>query len=61
METIRQVGVVNCIISSDLGQAERPLHPEGLAAAAKALRTHGFTEQELNRMFKENPARLLGL
>jgi hypothetical protein len=60
-EVIRKVGVGSSIISSDLGQAGNPLHPDGLAAAAQALRRQGFTEQELDLMFKENPARLLGL
>src|SRR6187455_94950 len=32
-----------------------------LATAAKALRAAGFSEQDLNRMFKETPARLVGL
>jgi hypothetical protein len=29
--------------------------------AAKSLRAAGFSEQDLNRMFKEAPARLVGL
>jgi len=61
VEAMRKVGVESCIVSSDLGQEKSPLHPDGLAAAAKVLRANGFTEQELDRMFKENPARLLGL
>jgi hypothetical protein len=28
---------------------------------ARALRAQGITERELNLMFKENPAKLLGL
>jgi hypothetical protein len=61
VDAIRKVGPQFCIISSDLGQLNSPLHPDGLATAAKALRQHGFTEHELHLMFKENPARLLGL
>jgi hypothetical protein len=60
-ETIRAVGPASVIVSSDSGLAGTPLHPDALVMAARALRTHGFTEAELNRMFKENPARLLGL
>jgi predicted metal-dependent phosphotriesterase family hydrolase len=29
--------------------------------AAQGLMKHGVTEAEINRMLKENPARLLGL
>jgi predicted metal-dependent phosphotriesterase family hydrolase len=38
-----------------------PFPPDGLATAAKALRASGFTERELDILFKENPARILGL
>jgi len=59
--SIRDVGTASVIISSDTGLAGTPLHPDALAMAARALRAQGFTEPELNRMFKENPAKLLGL
>lgn len=60
-DAIRQLGVENVVIVSDLGQRTNPVHADGLAVAAKWLRSQGFTDQQLNRMFKENPARLLGL
>ena len=58
---IRKIGVNSCIISSDLGREGSPLHLDGLAGAAKALRGQGFSEQDLEHMFKENPRRLLSL
>jgi Family of unknown function (DUF6282) len=58
---IRAVGPEHCIISSDLGQAGNPLHPDGLEAFFRALRAQGFTEAEVDRMAKVNPAKLLGL
>ena len=58
---IRAVGPENCILSSDLGQAGNPLHPDGLEAFFAALRSQGFTVSEIERMAKNNPARLLGL
>lgn len=60
-ETIRKVGPEFSILSSDLGQELNPLHPDGLAAFVAGLRRQGFAEQDLDRMTKENPARLLGL
>jgi hypothetical protein len=60
-DIIHAIGPASVIISSDVGLAGRPLHPDALALAAQALRKQGFTEADLNRMFKENPARLLGL
>ena len=58
---IRAVGPEHCILSSDLGQAGNPLHPDGLEAFFAALRSQGFTVSEIERMAKANPARLLGL
>ena len=58
---IRAVGPAHCILSSDLGQAGNPLHPDGLAAFYAGLRKQGFTVAEIDLMAKTNPARALGL
>ena len=60
-QAIRDVGPEHCILSSDLGQAGNPLHPDGLVAFFAALRGQGFTVAEIERMAKLNPAKLLGL
>ena len=58
---IRQVGPEFCVISSDLGQAANPLHPDGLLALYQYLHSQGFSESEIDRMAKVNPAKLIGL
>jgi hypothetical protein len=58
---IRQLGVEHVILSSDLGQAGNPLPADGFATYLEALRKKGFSDQELDRMAKQNPATLLGL
>lgn len=60
-DQIRQVGVEHAVLTSDLGQAGSPLPADGFASFMEALRKKGFTNQELDRMAKDNPARLLGL
>jgi hypothetical protein len=60
-DAIRQVGPQFCILSSDLGQANNPLHPDGLLSFYQELMKLGITEAEINRMAKVNPAMLLGL
>jgi hypothetical protein len=60
-DAIRKIGPEFCILSSDLGQKGNALPPDGFAAFILALRARGFTEQELNRMSKQNPAQLLEL
>jgi predicted metal-dependent TIM-barrel fold hydrolase len=60
-EAIRKVGAAKAFISSDSGLTGGPNHPDALAMAAKGLREGGFSESDLDLMFKENPARLIGL
>jgi hypothetical protein len=60
-DAIRQVGPEFCILSSDLGQMGNALPPDGFGAFLVALRGRGLTEQDVDRMSKQNPARLLGL
>ena len=60
-EVIRAVGPEHCILSSDLGQPGKPLHPDGLATFFQLLREEGFTEVQIDRMAKQNPATVLGL
>ena len=60
-KAIRQIGPQFCILSSDLGQAGNPLHPDGIAAFYEALGRQGFTQAEIDLMSKTNPARALGL
>ena len=60
-EVIHAVGPASMVLSSDLGQANNPLHPDGLLAMYKGLVAHGISVAEIDQMAKTNPARLLGL
>jgi hypothetical protein len=60
-DAIRKIGSDFCILSSDLGQRGNALPPDGFAAFLQALRARGFTDQQIDRMAKRNPAQLLGL
>lgn len=60
-KAIREVGPANCILSSDLGQPNNPLHPDGLMEFFAALKKEGFTDSQIDLMAKTNPAKALGL
>jgi hypothetical protein len=60
-DAIRRIGPASCVLSSDLGQPGNALPPDGFGSFLLAMRAKGFSEQDVNRMSKENPARLLGL
>lgn len=44
-----------------MGQPKNPLHPDGLLAFFRGLSEQGFTQAEIDRMAKKNPAGLVGL
>jgi hypothetical protein len=58
---IRAVGPRSCILSSDLGQAANPVHPDGLVAFFQALRGAGISAADIDLMSRTNPAKALGL
>jgi microsomal dipeptidase-like Zn-dependent dipeptidase len=60
-KAIRFVGVDHCILSSDMGQPANPLHPDALVAFFKGMAEQGFSQAEIDRMAKTNPALLIGL
>ncbi len=58
---IKAVGPEHCILASDLGRADLPLHPEGLKRFFDGLLKQGLKQSEIDVMAKVNPAKLLGL
>jgi hypothetical protein len=61
LAALKKIGPEHFVLSSDRGQANGPLHPDGLVTAAKALMSHGITEAQIDQMLKQNPAKLMGL
>ena len=63
-DAIRRIGPERCFISEFWTKDEAPREYAGLdemGAFAEEMHKRGFTDRELDVMFKENPARLLGL
>ena len=60
-EALREVGAAHCILSSDLGQAGNPLHPDGLASFFAGLKAAGVPAADVAMMSQANPAKALGL
>jgi len=60
-EAIRAVGPEHCVLGSDGGQKTNPHPPAMLLAFAESLRAEGLAPDELKRMLREVPARLLDL
>ncbi|HVZ59388.1 MAG TPA: DUF6282 family protein [Terriglobales bacterium] len=58
---IRAIGAENIVIGSDCGQTVNPLPTDCLVMIAQGLRAQGITERQINTMFKDSPARMLGL
>jgi hypothetical protein len=60
-KAIREIGPEHFILSSDLGQPNSPLHPDGMVLYFAALKKEGFTDAQIDLMAKTNPAKALGL
>ncbi len=58
---IRQVGVESTVLATDFGMAALPPPVEGMRTYVAALLAEGFSEQDIQLMAGETPARLLGL
>jgi hypothetical protein len=61
LEVIKALGTQNVFVASDSGLVGTPNHPDALVMAIKSLRGAGFSEKDLKLMFKDTPARLVGL
>ena len=64
MDAIRSVGPQFCFLSefwTKVGPPREYGGLDGVGAFAEAMRAHGFTDRELDLLFKENPAKVLGL
>src|SRR6266481_4871297 len=64
MDAIRNVGPQFSFLSEFWTKVTAPKEYgglDGVGAFAEALRAHGFTDSELDLLFKENPAKALGL
>ena len=60
-KAIRAVGPNSCILASDLGQPQNPLHTDGMLMFFQALLKEGFSQADIDLMSKTNPAKALGL
>ena len=58
---VKAIGASHFVVSTDSGLVGTPNITDTLATVAKAFRAEGISEADLNRMFKVNPAFLLGL
>jgi hypothetical protein len=60
-DRIRRIGVDSTVLATDFGQPENFEPPDGMAAYIAGLQRLGFRPHEIDRMSRENPAKLLGL
>jgi GNAT superfamily N-acetyltransferase len=59
-DQVRGVGVHNCLLSSDLGQAANGPVVAGFAGLLGKMRQAGMTDAELRILIEDSPRRLLG-
>lgn len=59
VSAIRQIGVDSTVLATDLGQSANMLPAEGMRRFIDELIQLGFTEAQIDRMARQNPAGLL--
>ena len=60
-DAVKAIGAGSFIVSSDLGQPNNPLHPDGLLQIYRGLAQQGISSADIELMSKTNPAKVLGL
>ena len=60
-KNIRSIGVDNCVLVTDFGQAHHEIPTEGLKRFVRGLLTEGISQDEIHIMLCKNPCRLLGI
>ena len=61
VEAVKQLGADAIVLSTDLGQQGMMSPPDGIENAIGALRKAGISQEDIDKMMKRNPARLLGV
>jgi microsomal dipeptidase-like Zn-dependent dipeptidase len=61
VEAVKALGADHIVLSTDLGQQGMMMPPDGIENAVGALKAAGVSQEDLDKMMKRNPAKLLGL
>jgi hypothetical protein len=60
MDAVRWLGLDNCVVTTDFGQWMNPPPAEGMRMAIASLMNQGMSPDELTKLVKTNPAKILG-
>jgi len=60
-EAVRTIGAEHCLMATDFGQLLNPAPVEGMRMYIQTMLHYGLTADEIVRMVRVNPARILGL
>jgi hypothetical protein len=61
LEMVKKVGAERTVLGSDLGQMKNPLPMDGIRQCMKIMLEMGISDEEIDLMFRKNPAKLLDL
>lgn len=60
-QAVKALGADAIVLSTDLGQQGMMMPPDGIENAIAAVKAAGVSQEDIDKMMKRNPARLLGL
>jgi hypothetical protein len=58
---VKEIGAEHLVLSTDLGQQGMMTHPDGMEQMISQVKKQGVSQEDIDRMVKTNPTRLLGL
>ena len=61
LQSVREIGAEHIIIATDAGQVQNPFWYEELEDSIATLEENGVSQEQLDRMTRQNPGKLLGL
>jgi len=61
VKSIKKVGVDRCVMATDFGQIRNPHPIEGMCQYIHMMLDNGFSSSDVEKMTKDNPAKLLGI
>lgn len=60
-KAVKEIGADHLVLSSDLGQQGMMTPPDGIENQIAAVKAAGVSDEDIDKMMRKNPAKLLGI
>jgi len=60
-KAVKEIGADHLVLSTDLGQQGMMTPPDGVENQIAAVKAAGVSDEDIDKMMRKNPAKLLGV